>query len=818
MHKLSASGRVVVTIGAGLLAFSLTGLHLAMAQTVRATGDCPAPPPGQAPTSGTAGRALVEGLVLYTGANLDDRVNANVGFRSDLQFYDTAAGRVFVKVPVDSKRSICGWAQAEYVLTEHRPLSVQEYEADKVVDRRSAKNPLFVKAMIRSAPQTAIDTKTEFKSDDTPIFSRPYDDYDLDPALRRPARPIVAKARVFGIFYVYKKVTRNKLGTDDKRTWLYVAGANANDTNTVAGWIPSDDVFVWDNQLSLYYNDSSKEPVDIFANLPALRTRDAAKILGSKPTASRAPLDRNIPRFPVLGRSKLTADEFAYKIAYYGCWDSGCGAEAAAPRKEVTSALDEIAELARRVKNVDILFLIDNTESMSKYFRPIAQSVQQAAQTLTAGRKDGAYRFAVATYGDYHDASADPAKMDFDLFHFDSSPASLARIFDIKTYIDRMSDSPEAGFAGIKRAVDEVRWGTEAGYRVVFWVGDHGNRPVGQRERTAAADVREALRSKNVAVFVPINVAGSYRKAENDAFIRQANEVTQRELPSDQRKLHCCQAFNTHDDGKKINDGEDAGRRTREIVEAIFASSRELPQWIRAQRGADEQESSPAPRRVSATSDLPLVELREAPLHAWGWSSEAIQLVYKTKSLMTDGFVRYNEKRRPLDFWVAIQSKDLDLLSYLAKSLCTALRGSDPQSVMENTFQQLAQTTSGDPFRRDQEEPSQFLERLLFLPKEHFSDLLSRKLDDFGLWWRQNARSPQGVKLRANVCRSQFLLGMVYQKERVEMDSLAVTDPDSGTWRLKEGVKPQSFKWLWELENGFEIYYLPASFLPGSRE
>lgn len=821
LHFASGARRAsaIATIA---LAIGLTSSQFGATQTVRQGGECPA----QLPNEGKIGLGLVEGLVLFTGSNLDDRVNAYIKFRTELRFYSVAGSRVFVSIAVpEMGRNICGWADADYVLTDHGPLTVQEFGADNFATSsgpRNIKNPLYVKAMIRSAPQTAVETNTEYKAEDTPIFSRPYDDYDLDPSLKRPQKPIVAKARVFGIFYVYKQVTRErkKSAKPDEapvRRWLFIGGSNPNDTNTMAGWIPSDDVFAWDNQLSLYYNERSNEQVDVFASLQALRTRDATKVLGSKPTPLRLPADRNIPRFPILGNARLTPEEVAYKIAYYGCWEQGCVAGDRKSGDQATFDLDQIAEFARNVRNVDILFVIDNTDSMSKYFRPIAQAVQQAAGTIAADRKGGIYRFAAAVYGDYRDTSVNPQNMDFRLFPFNSNPASLAQLLEVPTYGDVFGDNPEAGFAAIKRAVAEARWGAEAGYRIVFWIGDHGNRPVGQNERTSAADVRAALRAKQVAALIPINVAGKYNEKDNGNFIRQANEITQQQLPKDRREVLCCYAIQTHDEGKKVNDGEDAGRRVRNFVEYIFQVSRELPEWIKAQRAQPETGDQPLSGRSQA-SDLPLVELREAALRARNLSSEAVKLVYQTKSLMTDGFVRYNEKRKALDFWVVIQEKDLHLLNYVAKSLCSALRGTDPRSAVDSTFKQLTSVTSGDPFDPAKEQLSEFLQRILFLPKEHFSELLSMKLDEFSRWWGENAAQKKGQDLRANVCRSQFLLDKVSQKERVDLDGLTLLDARSGSWGTKDGIKPRTFKWLWELENGFEVYYLPANYLPGSRD
>jgi hypothetical protein len=797
------------------------------------------------------GVAIYDDMALYTDYDLDDTVETTVKFKTRLFTYgDTAAKRVFVRV---EGKNVCGWANQNQIITSNRPITVSEYDAACEGTARSQRNkeanPLFEKALIKSTPRRAAEMNALFNPKLTPIFRRP-----LPPGTDQQtfARMKLTDARVFGVYFVFKCVTfPTSGGSEGVRRWLYIGGTDGFSIPPLSGWVDAEDVYRWSTQISVFYNLETDAPFDVYYDLDGAREQDKQKLIAQRPPKAELliPADRNFPRYPVLSvgsqaERPLSQDNAirAMKIAYIGqsCIDGGKCTQAT----QAETQLSRYAEIVANAKNMDVLLVIDNTESMKDYYQPIAKAVVKASENIAAARsgKDGVVRFGGAAYGDYVDDSHTPEQMQFRLFRIQTNTSALNGLAAEPTFRpDPMGDKPEAAFAGLIRAVREANWGSEAGQRVVIWIGDHGNRKKGDRETVDATDVRKIFRDNRVTLVVPINVAGDYNPKFNNLFMDDANELTQQSIPEDQRQIVGIPVIDTHNGGRLKDDAPAAAGRVQQAIEKIFNDSQKLDLYFQCLRrgGCDGTiaGSTKSAREASPVSELapssketqggvddafPTMTIYRGALHAYDLSFEDAKALYSSQTLVTDGWLRYKVGDNSFKYWITVPKANLAILSFTSGQLCQALREGDVEQPMRSALLQAASAVSGDPLRPG-EEISAFLERILHFPKENFSKLFDVNLEDFGAWWREvdkNGRKgstyQDRVDFRYRVCKSVKLFQTVYEKQLLNPDTdLEKGESATGEWRLKKDVRPRVYQWLWRLENGFEVYYLPSSYLPG---
>ena len=125
------------------------------------------------------------------------------------------------------------------------------------------------------------------------------------------------------------------------------------------------------------------------------------RLLAQRPNNLRQTLDSDneFPRFPVLFDHRIKTAQTPAKIrphlqvAFIGRF---CGEDQAS----LCSASDEIRQNETNFNSADIMFLIDGTKSMKKYFSLVSTAVKNFTKSYI---DDPDYRFGVAMYGDFKD-------------------------------------------------------------------------------------------------------------------------------------------------------------------------------------------------------------------------------------------------------------------------------------------------------------------------------------------------------------------------------------------------------------------------------
>jgi hypothetical protein len=184
------------------------------------------------------------------------------------------------------------------------------------------------------------------------------------------------------------------------------------------------------------------------------------------------PLDPDMPRFPVLQRS-VAHHPVAGDLFEVGGIGGLCDAKGRLllGSHEVKKLQEVLGLLRNQASQTDILFVIDDTESMDTWFPVVARTVRAIT---SAARKDGRrVRVAVSFYNDVTKGSKKP-------------PVSASPLRDVRTSGERIAqavekhergfggDPHEMVFRGIIEGIDAAKFSSRA-RKLVVVIGDCGD-------------------------------------------------------------------------------------------------------------------------------------------------------------------------------------------------------------------------------------------------------------------------------------------------------------------------------------------------------
>ena len=707
---------------------------------------------------------------------------------------------------------ICGWISREDVLPfDIEPQKVEAgilWEDPQTGIVEELDNPLAIKAMLKSNP--------EIENSDAKLVKI----YDR-PTITSPSR---TSASVFGIYFIYaQRGPAHDL-------WYWIAGEEPKEKTKYAGWVPGSHIMEWESQLSLYFNEKSNS-TEIFVDTPSLLKGKKDAVLGQRPKgykerstgpadANRKNAGSNIARFPILreevGVAPSRRGQTLYKVGFFG--DS--------------SEVEESSERSRiqeAVKNVDILFVLDNTLSMTEYFPYVVNGVRKSTEIIKSFNDEYqiGVRYGAAVYGDYRDNEASIDNMDFQILSRLGSPGytdHLGRLTAIAEegdyFRDALGDKPEAGLAGIVRGITDLEWSTDAQYKVVVWIGDHGSREFGTKESTSLKYIQDLLVSEKVLVF-PINVSGRYDPIWNGEFIRQGNELG----------LNTGLETKIAHDNQQSEDYESAETIISESIGAMYKSSLLASLAIREGAGVDRIISE---RTDVLDLDIPAAEsdIRKisTAICEMAFGSVGCANVKQNKQFMSEGFVKYDALEKNFNFWVNLETVELDVLSRMMRLTCKGFERSSVKRSIEQSMVLITSTLAGDSYRSDIP-VGKFLRRYSFLPARHFPSILESTPDAIEELWQQardldteNGNNNETRRIADPICKSSALLNLAIDgkrlididKDLVRASELTDGSEESFKWVVADNDRLVDFNWEWSQGGGTDYYYLPVSFFPGS--
>lgn len=746
-------------------------------------------------------------------------------------FQPTQGVRVLARV--GGENGICGFVDSADVIW-HRPgqpmtayeIRGREEGALLSDDGDIVLNEWSVKAVLRSNPKEIVENDAMV----APIYQQP----------ARIGKPTTS--RVFGLYNIWDVRRGEDSSTED--WWFFIGGENLLNHNTLAGWVQGKHLFLWESSVALHANPDAPnggEAFKVYDSFKSLRAQTPNGLLSSG-AELESPEDRDIPKFPVLRplfdsreARQAGADPRAYEIGFFG---QGCADGECLGASEIGGRLARIGQLVDQAGNIDFLFVIDNTESMRKYFPEIGKAVSTwAADVVKERAKTGAkgiIRFGAAVYGDYNNPSGENWASDGLDFHVlanlsaRGADAIARELQNVPLFKDSRVDPPEAGYAAIVRAARSVQWSPNAAYKLVIWIGDMGVRPAGLGDPVSDQQVRTAL-IENDLFFAAINVAGQYRENQTRTFLSDAAAILSNSGAEQSKSVAGIEPIATckQDDCK----GESpiaAAEQVTSVLTSVFADAIGVKASIQGRRqrelGTDSPsaDSTPAAPAAPTIMDIPSVKLvdtsriRQRVLERYGLSEHQIDQYMKLNQLMDRGYVEFDKVNRNLGFFAATDTVvTFGQLQTMLRSTCDAMGGDDLGTRLIGVLTNLAFTLGGDDFDRTRETPAQYLARRLFIPKQHFPTWLDKSPDEIDTVWR-TANSRTRLDMRFNVCRSYFLLNMIERNQKIPSIDLIVWDDEAlGTLRVKDETKIKEFRWIVGTDTQIASYYIPVEYLPG---
>lgn len=397
--------------------------------------------------------------------------------------------QVLIKDGVEEKNVERGWIKAENLILSNK--------AALLNDKSSTKKAMILVSVSNLDPSTMNKFKDELKN--KKFYNRPSSSNIYENG---------RTAKKFKIYYILKE-TQNMalLSSADKLTGSTEVLAGGR----VSGWMLKLNITNWDHRVCLepnYGNTAVRNYGD--SEIPIF-TDDIQYIKdfisNGDYTTSKSHIIKNISidkirkdpyimRMPILGTDSNQPN--IKKVASIASMENGSGKG----QDEIVDARKKLIRLKNAVNNVDVMFVVDATISMSRYYSAINKSIQNIISNNKLTGSNAKLRFGIAIYRDYADGDKafeiQPLTSDYDaVLSKVSTTVCGSKDFDI----------PEAQYQGLIKGIQQAGFNKEHS-NVVVLIGDAGNHDPDPRGYTVNKVVAE-INKYNINLIAFQVIAGS---------------------------------------------------------------------------------------------------------------------------------------------------------------------------------------------------------------------------------------------------------------------------------------------------------------------
>lgn len=550
---------------------------------------------------------------------------------------------------------------------------------------------------------------------------------------------------------------------------------------SLKGWIDLDSGHIWYSKLSTYFSQNGIK--DVFQNSISSRESTSNEALAKKPSISTFRTKKEFPKFPVLfdKREKSDTDPVSklphLQIAFIGKFCSQNKNKMCATGESGSQAFDVLLK-------PDILFLVDGTKSMKKYFEYVSNAVSNFTQKYVG---DPDYQFGLAIYGDFKRRGKvgenDP--LDFkvvhelqpnygDLFENLSDP-NLLFVEDVQ------GDKVEPTNTAIITAANNINWSPNKLHFMIH-IADHGDR------RRPGASVIKALRSKNI-VYIPIAVEGEGQRKESEFFVSDSNIIHSNYTTENGASLAIRPI---------ITYGETASsqRSEEEAISRALITALEL--GLKVQDSSFSNNLNNGDDLVDGTAVL-----TKALIDLYGLDVDKNNELYAATGYIET--VGVGEPENNWDYFVSLERPELDSLKRNMESVCESLGSSSDSKIVETSVCEMVETLSGDTI------PNKNCAKILFsgsIPIQTETIIgsgIRNLLNDV-----YNGKNIESYK--REFCKTYELTSLMQQGVRLPEPY----DGGSLLWRddYFDVTNEEQFDWRYKDQFNIDRFYLPLSYLP----
>lgn len=367
---------------------------------------------------------------------------------------------IFTKDGYEQRDLERGWIKAENLILSQ--------EAALLNDKSSTKKAMILVSVSNLDPSNISSSKNELES------KKFYD---------RPSTSLsnkIGSAKKFKIYYILKESQNMVLLCKSDR----LVGSNKVLAGRVSGWIPKINITNWDHKVCLepsygdravkdygdkeipIFTDDENYIKDFISN--GDYTTSKSHII-KKITIEIARQDPGIMRMPILETDNDQPN--IKKVASIASMYNKSGKD----QNEITDAKNKIQNLSKSASNVDFMFIVDATMSMSRYYAAIKKSIQNIISNNNLTGTNAKLRFGIAIYRDYADGNKA-----FEIQPLTSNYEAVLSKVSTTVCGSKDFDIPEAQYQGLIKGIQQAGFNKNHS-NVVVLIGDAGNHPVDEK-------------------------------------------------------------------------------------------------------------------------------------------------------------------------------------------------------------------------------------------------------------------------------------------------------------------------------------------------
>ncbi len=642
----------------------------------------------------------------------------------------------------------------------------------------------------------------------------------------------------YSVVYIYSKAVV------DRETWYFVGSEGDIEfrldddgklsnfaAQAMLGWVHTDDLTFWSQRQAIFPRSASSPGV-VFAD------PDLEIPLVSFEFVDEMALDRAqaVLKFPLIDSLETyNAYEIAVPIVRSGGQsspESMCNStqDCSEPSQQSVAIEDDarirLSRLADNSQSLDILVVLDNTESMEAYRAPIVESLVDINNQVA--RFEG-LRISFAMFGDTFNSeievsewfSVDP-RYGVDKNWIDNMPlrnpfqfwmnpfsesGSFPTLAELSSefgghYDDPQVDKEEMGLYALVTAVATANW-RDNSFRLVFYIGDDASRT----DEELYANVSQVL-LKNDVLLVPINVAGSRLDASNEEWMEQVTDIV--ELMNERPDLGGGMAPFAAYTEESTNDIAETREKVRQVLAGLFI----IAEASERQGGLVGNTSFIRDR--AREMGVPAATIMDSILSATaGKNLQEIETILERNDIILTGYYPIDES----ETYVTLSFIEVTAMANAIRSTCVDLGNSmQVRRSLEDMAERLAQSFLGERREtiRTNESIPEFFNRITYLPDEYFSIFGDRPFGEFVDWVRDNADAEEFLEIQREICVSARLFETIANNEKARRSSFGepVYSERSKRFTVAPNQELQEFDWLWGFEESMAFVFVPQEFFP----
>ena len=339
------------------------------------------------------------------------------------------------------------------------------------------------------------------------------------------------------------------------------------------------------------------------------------------------------------------------------------------------STADLAKEKTVNFNSADILFLIDGTKSMRKYFKIVSRAVEDFTDKYL-GNPD--YRFGVALYGDFKTKGAESLgdPLDFSVpypLETNFTGNLFADLDQTELFIkDALKDKSEPTNAALFEAARKIDWADQR-LRYIIHLADHGDRV------PPNSKLIETLTDEKI-FYIPIAVEGEAILTESDAFVKHSKMIYEKH----RTKTNFPMSVEPVVTYRSQTDDYEAVANA--LVSALNVGQEAAQKAENDLLGDVRQDNSSLNPGFAA--------LTQAAMDLYSLDEDGV-----SDTIAATGYIETADYRQPennWDYFVALSRNEMDKLNRNMDTVCYGLGSGDDTNVIVESISQMIETLSGD--------------------------------------------------------------------------------------------------------------------------